>query len=126
MIPGDLLSDLPAFVAAVEAGGFAAAAGRLNLTRSAVARTVARLEGRLGVRLFHRTTRSLALTDDGLTLIYLSIAFDRQTSTAMRSRRGSETATVLDPPVLPVHLMPQTGTLRPALNSHFALMMPSD
>lgn len=65
MIQGDLLADLPVFVAAAEAGGFAAAASRLNLTRSAVGRTIARLEGRLGVRLFHRTTRSLALTEDG-------------------------------------------------------------
>lgn len=68
MIPGDLLADLPMFVAAVEAGSFAAAAAKLNLTRSAVGRSIARLERRLGVRLFHRTTRSLALTEDGLTL----------------------------------------------------------
>ena len=68
MNPGDLLADLPVFVAAAEAGSFAAAAGRLNLTRSAVARTVARLEARLGVQLFHRTTRALALTDAGQTL----------------------------------------------------------
>jgi len=62
---GDMFADLPVFVAAVEAGGFAAAAAKLNLTRSAVGRTVARLERRLGVRLFHRTTRTLVLTDDG-------------------------------------------------------------
>ncbi len=65
MMRGDLLADLPVFVTVVEAGSFAAAALRLNLTRSAVGRTVARLEQRLGVRLFHRTTRSLALTEDG-------------------------------------------------------------
>lgn len=65
MIQGEVLADLPVFVAAAEAGGFAAAASKLNLTRSAVGRTIARLERRLGVRLFHRTTRSLALTDDG-------------------------------------------------------------
>ena len=67
MIPGALLADLPVFVIAVEAGGFAAAGARLNLSRSAVGRTIARLEGRLGVRLFHRTTRALALTEDGQT-----------------------------------------------------------
>ncbi|MCJ2139844.1 LysR family transcriptional regulator [Methylobacterium sp. E-066] len=65
MIPGDLLADLPVLVAAAEAGSFSAAASKLNLTRSAVGRSIARLEHRLGVRLFHRTTRSLALTDDG-------------------------------------------------------------
>ncbi|MBE7197113.1 MAG: LysR family transcriptional regulator [Parafilimonas terrae] len=68
MTQGDLLADLPIFVTAVEAGGFSAAATRLNLTRSAVGRTVARLERRLGVRLFHRTTRSLALTEEGQTV----------------------------------------------------------
>ncbi|WP_224369008.1 LysR substrate-binding domain-containing protein [Hyalangium versicolor] len=61
----DRLSGVSAFVAVVEAGGFAAAAERLSLSRSAVGKTIARLEGRLGVRLFHRTTRSLSLTDDG-------------------------------------------------------------
>jgi DNA-binding transcriptional LysR family regulator len=53
------------FVEAVEAGGFSAAAVRLNLSRSAVGKTIARLEQRLGARLFNRTTRSLSLTEDG-------------------------------------------------------------
>ena len=60
-----MFSGVDVFVAAVEAGGFAAAGERLHLTRSAVAKTIARIEERLDVRLFHRTTRSLALTDDG-------------------------------------------------------------
>jgi DNA-binding transcriptional LysR family regulator len=59
------LSGVEAFVEAVEAGGFAPAAVRLGLSRSAVGKTIARLEARLGVRLFHRTTRSQSLTDDG-------------------------------------------------------------
>ena len=59
------LSGVAAFVEAVEAGGFAPAAARLGLTRSAVGKTIARLEARLGVRLFHRTTRSQSLTEDG-------------------------------------------------------------
>ena len=62
----DRLSGVSAFVAAVEAGGFAAAAARLNLSRSAVGKAIARLETRLGARLFHRSTRSQSLTDDGL------------------------------------------------------------
>jgi len=61
----DMFSDVPAFVAAVEAGGFAAASRELGLSRSAVGKAVARLEDRLGVRLFRRTTRSQSLTDDG-------------------------------------------------------------
>ena len=60
-----MLSGVDVFVAAVEAGGFAAAGERLHLTRSAVAKAIARVEERLNVRLFHRTTRSLGLTEDG-------------------------------------------------------------
>lgn len=59
------LNGIPVFVEAVEAGGFSAAAKKLNLTRSAVGKTIARLEERLGVRLFHRTTRSQSLTEEG-------------------------------------------------------------
>ncbi len=59
------LAGVAAFVEAVEAGGFAAAAARLGQSRSAVGKTIARLETRLGVRLFHRSTRSQSLTDDG-------------------------------------------------------------
>ncbi|WP_223646166.1 LysR family transcriptional regulator [Corallococcus sp. EGB] len=61
----DPLQGVAVFVEAVEAGGFSAAAAKLNLSRSAVGKTVARLEERLGVRLFHRTTRSQGLTQDG-------------------------------------------------------------
>ena len=61
----DTLKDIPVFVAAVEAGSFAHAAMRLHLSRSAVGKSIARLEQRLGVRLFQRTTRSLKLTDNG-------------------------------------------------------------
>ena len=58
------LSALPAFVAVAEGGSFAAAE-KLHLTRSAVSKIVSRLEARLGVMLFMRTTRSLSLTDEG-------------------------------------------------------------
>lgn len=61
----EVLNGVGVFVAAVETGSFAAAAERLHVTRSAVAKTIARIEARLDVRLLHRTTRSLALTEDG-------------------------------------------------------------
>ena len=61
----DTLKDIPVFVAAVEAGSFAQAAVRLHLSRSAVGKSITRLEQRLGVRLFQRTTRSQRLTDNG-------------------------------------------------------------
>lgn len=59
------LDGVAVFVEAVEAGSFSRAAERLALSRSAVAKTIARIETRLGVRLFHRTTRLLSLTEDG-------------------------------------------------------------
>jgi len=61
----DLFNDIPAFVAAGEAGSFSAAGRELHLSRSAVGKAVARIEARLGVRLFHRTTRAQLLTDEG-------------------------------------------------------------
>ncbi|QSQ28595.1 LysR family transcriptional regulator [Pyxidicoccus parkwayensis] len=59
------LSNIDAFVRAVEDGDFTRAARRLDLTASAVSRRIARLEEELGVRLFQRTTRALRLTEDG-------------------------------------------------------------
>jgi DNA-binding transcriptional LysR family regulator len=59
------LSGIDVFVRVVDAHSFSLAAERLRLTRSAVAKTIARLENRLGTRLFHRTTRSQRLTEDG-------------------------------------------------------------
>ena len=61
----DRLDGIATFVQVVDAGSFALAAERLNLTRSAVGKAIARLEARLGVRLLQRTTRSQNLTDDG-------------------------------------------------------------
>ncbi|HDR9699473.1 TPA: LysR family transcriptional regulator, partial [Burkholderia aenigmatica] len=60
------LRGVAEFVDVVESGSFAAAALRLGVTRSAVAKVVARLERRLGARLLQRTTRQLGLTDEGL------------------------------------------------------------
>lgn len=54
--------EVRVFLEVCDAGGFAAAAPRLGLTASAVAKAIGRLEERLGVRLFHRTTRRLTLT----------------------------------------------------------------
>lgn len=61
----DRLAGISMFVRVVEAGSFALAGQRLGLSRSAVGKAIARLEDRLGVRLFHRTTRSQSLTAEG-------------------------------------------------------------
>jgi DNA-binding transcriptional LysR family regulator len=65
---GQDISTLPGiavFVAAGRAGSFTAAADTLGVTKSAVGKAIARLEQRLGVKLFHRTTRITRLTTDG-------------------------------------------------------------
>ncbi|MBX2810393.1 MAG: LysR family transcriptional regulator [Myxococcales bacterium] len=61
--------DLVSFVSVAEEGGFSAAAMKLGLTKSTVSKRISRLEGRLGVRLFRRTTRALHLTDVGSRLL---------------------------------------------------------
>lgn len=65
------MAGLQAYVAFAESarhGNFAAAARELGLSASAVAKSVARLEDDLGLRLFHRTTRRVALTSEGQDL----------------------------------------------------------
>ncbi|MEL6479057.1 MAG: LysR family transcriptional regulator [Pseudomonadota bacterium] len=64
----DRFSELRAFVAVVEAGGFSAAAREMGQSRSSVNRLVLSLEERLGVQLLNRTTRSVAATSTGLAL----------------------------------------------------------
>lgn len=61
----ELRSYLDAFIASADEQSFSAAARRLGLTPAAVSKGVAQLEARLGVRLFQRSTRGLALTTDG-------------------------------------------------------------
>lgn len=61
----DRLLAMQIFVRVVETGGFSAVARERNTTQSAVSKQVAALERHLGAKLLTRTTRSLALTDDG-------------------------------------------------------------
>lgn len=68
----DLVGDLEVFTLVAEDRSFSAAGRRLKLAPSSVARIIDRIEARLGIRLLLRTTRSLALTPEGLT--YLSSA----------------------------------------------------
>jgi len=59
------LQQVSSFLAVVRAGSFVGAAEATGLSKAAVSRHVAELEESLGVRLLHRTTRRLSLTDDG-------------------------------------------------------------
>ena len=61
----DSLDGLDVLRAVIDAGSFVRAGDTLGLTQSAVSRAVARLEDRVGVRMFRRTARAISLTDDG-------------------------------------------------------------
>ncbi len=61
----DRLAAMQTFVRVVETGSFSAVARELNSTQSAISKQVAALERALGARLLSRTTRSLALTEEG-------------------------------------------------------------
>jgi len=61
----DKLGTLGIFVQTAEGGSFVAASQRLGLSSSAVGKAIARLEQEMGVRLFHRSTRSMTLTEEG-------------------------------------------------------------
>lgn len=61
----DRFQEMSVFAAVVDAGSFVGAADALEMSKPAVSRHVAELEARLGVRLLHRTTRRLSLTEEG-------------------------------------------------------------
>ncbi|MGE8492701.1 LysR family transcriptional regulator [Comamonas sp.] len=61
----DALSGIAVFVQAADARSYSAAGRALGVSASAVGKSICRLETRLGVRLFHRSTRSMTLTAEG-------------------------------------------------------------
>ncbi|KAA1011232.1 LysR family transcriptional regulator [Paraburkholderia panacisoli] len=65
----DRFGSLNIFVRAAETRSFTEAGRKLGISSSAVGKAISRLEGRLGVRLFHRSTRSIALTPEGATFL---------------------------------------------------------
>jgi DNA-binding transcriptional LysR family regulator len=62
---GSEFAELAAFIAIADHGSFVKAAGILGISTSTLSKTIRTLEERLGVRLFNRTTRSVALTEAG-------------------------------------------------------------
>lgn len=61
----DPFRSIAVFIQVVQAGSFTLAAERLDMSKSGVAKSIARLEATLGVRLFQRTTRRLSQTEEG-------------------------------------------------------------
>lgn len=93
----DSLNLIESFVLSAQGSSFSAAARRLGLTPAAVSRNVARLEAQLGLRLFHRSTRSLSLTAEGETfLAEVSVPFtELQGAFARASRHEGKPSGIL-------------------------------
>ncbi|ACL63936.1 transcriptional regulator, LysR family [Anaeromyxobacter dehalogenans 2CP-1] len=88
----DRLHQLQVFVAVAEAGGFARAGARLRLSPPAVTRAIAALEGRVGARLFNRTTRTVRPTEAGLRFLEPARRVLADLETAEREAAGEGAA----------------------------------
>ena len=88
----DRFRELTTFVAVAEAGAFNAAARHLNTSPPAVTRLVTALEARLGVQLFTRTTRQVALTEAGVRLMSDAGRILAELETAEASATGAHDA----------------------------------
>jgi DNA-binding transcriptional LysR family regulator len=86
-----LLGSIELFCLAAELGSFTVAANAASVTPAAVSRSVARLESRLGVRLFVRTTRQIRLTDAGKRYFEQCRAALNQLAEAEREATGQQT-----------------------------------
>ncbi|QGZ65304.1 LysR family transcriptional regulator [Paraburkholderia acidisoli] len=87
-----VLNGMGVMTAIVDSGSFASAAERLDMSQSGVSRSVARLEARLGIRLFDRTTRTLTLTDEGRRLYEQVVPLLDGLEEAASSAAGGATA----------------------------------
>lgn len=78
----EVLSDIEAVISVARQGSFRAAALDLDMSTTALSNAIAKLEQRLGIRLFNRTTRSVSLTDAGRIFV-------EQVSPAMKDIRDA-------------------------------------
>ncbi|WP_342251163.1 LysR family transcriptional regulator [Sphingomonas sp. OTU376] len=86
-----LISGVGIFASAVEGGSFVAASEIVGLTTSGVSRAVARLEERLGVKLFHRTARGIVPTSQGLRFYEQTLPLLHRLARSADELRGAET-----------------------------------
>jgi DNA-binding transcriptional LysR family regulator len=113
----DRFESLTAFVAVAERRGFAAAARALGMSPPAVTRAIAALERHLGVTLFHRSTRAVSLTDEGVGFLNRAsqiLADLREAEQiAMGGRSGPRGQLYLTAPVMfgRLHVLPEVETL---------------
>ncbi len=86
----DRLQTLEMFVAVADRGGFAAAARALRVSPPAVTRGIAELEARLGVVMFHRSTRAVTLTDEGAGFLEKARRIINELGDAERALSGAQ------------------------------------
>ena len=86
----DRLQTLEMFVAVADQGGFAAAARVLRVSPPAVTRGIAELEARLGVVMFHRSTRAVTLTDEGAGFLEKARQIINELGDAERALSGAQ------------------------------------
>lgn len=105
----DRLSEMEAFTAVIDQGGFTGAAHKLGISKSAVSKHVSSLETRLGTRLLNRTTRRVNPTEVGL------VYYDRARTVLTAASEADATVTAL-------HTEP-SGTLQIAVPTSFGTQM---
>lgn len=88
----DTLDGLKTVVAVVETNSFTAASERLGISKALVSKYVGEVENQLGIRLFNRTTRQLALTDSGRRYYEEAIILLEQFSAMVDNVTGEQTA----------------------------------
>ncbi|MFK4446071.1 DNA-binding transcriptional LysR family regulator [Caballeronia udeis] len=91
------LIELEVVLAVARLGGFRVAARELGMSSTALSRAIAQLENRLGVRIFNRTTRSVALTEAGEQFVVAvgpALSEIQQAMSAVNSRRATPTGTL--------------------------------
>jgi DNA-binding transcriptional LysR family regulator len=114
----DKFLEMQTFSAVVDAGSFVKAAEALGLSKAAMSRYVGDLETRLGVRLLHRTTRRLSLTEEGEVFYARSkelLAGVDEAETEISSRSGTASGLLrINAPVTfgILHLAPMWGLFR--------------
>jgi len=101
------------FVHAAQARSFASAGSQLGVSASAIGKTIARLEEQLNVRLFHRSTRSIALTPEGALLLErcrrILSEVDGIEQDLTRSSRGPRGKLRVSLPIAGMLMMPTIG-----------------
>ena len=121
----DRLTGIIAFARSASLGSYTAAARSLGVSPSAVSKSVQRLEQQFGVRLFHRTTRSLTLTPEGRDLHERSMRLLREAEQIEQAALASQaepagTLKVAVPLPVGVHILapalPRFRSLYPQLS----------